>query len=477
MRQPTPLDSQNSKIAFPIDFGRYRLEKVLGYGAMGIVYLAHDKELGRPIALKVPKFPDEPSPQLLERFRREARSAAVLNHPNICPVYDVGQFEGQNFICMGYVEGRSLADLIAAGTQWTEHQAALAIRKLALALREAHQRGIVHRDLKPGNIMINHRGDPVIMDFGLSRRSDDGPSRLTEDGTVVGTPAYMAPEQLRDHPDLGPSIDIYSLGVVLYEMLTGKTPFSGSAISVISQVLHSEPVPIEQLRQDISLPMVAICRRAMQKNPQDRFATMDEFATALNLILKAESSLNIPEMSTAAIQLAARQGEQDTYTNPAMVDTIAARRLSPTSAPPSKPGTTRLKKIVLGLLGCGLVVFAIVAIPRFRPGGPPPPPDSPPPANNRNENGRVALPPAFRPPDDVPPHEQFASLDHNQDGFVDRGELVLHAIHRADTNDDERLTREEYLSALRHQGPRLFAPPEHEPPFHHPGKKRPPKGK
>ncbi len=209
---------------------------------MGSVYLAHDGQLDRSVALKVPHFTPEDGPEILDRFYREARSAATLDHPNVCPIYDVGQIDGHHYVSMAFVEGRPLADLVEADKRLSQRQAAILVRQVAMAMAEAHRRGIIHRDLKPANIMINPRHEPVIMDFGLARRSDKRDAQLTKSGAIVGTPAYMSPEQVKGDPTgIGPGCDIYSLGVVLYELLTGRLPFEGSDHGGPRQGPHAGP--------------------------------------------------------------------------------------------------------------------------------------------------------------------------------------------------------------------------------------------
>ena len=177
----------------PAPFGRYRLLRLLGQGGMGRVYLAHDSQLDRSVALKIPSLSPEDGPKVLERFYREARAAAVLNHPNICPVYDVGEIDGIPYLTMAYVEGKSLGAFASAPRSIAQRQVALLVRKLALGLAEAHKRGVIHRDLKPAIVMIDGRSEPIVMDFGLAGRRRPGDVRLTQMGDIMGTPAYMPP--------------------------------------------------------------------------------------------------------------------------------------------------------------------------------------------------------------------------------------------------------------------------------------------
>jgi type 1 glutamine amidotransferase/predicted Ser/Thr protein kinase len=272
--------------SLPAEFGRYRVLQLLGKGGMGAVYLAEDTQLGRRVALKLPSFDASASPQRVERFLREARSAAALHHPNICTLYDAGREAGRPFLTMAYVEGHSLAEALEKGRPLPPRQAVELVRKIAVALRHAHEKGIVHRDLKPANVMVTAAGEPVIMDFGLAKRlsdSDAHEARLTHEGAVLGTPTYMAPEQVRGETQgIGPHTDVYALGVMLFEMLTGQAPYLGPVTAVLGQILAA-PVPsARQVRPDVDARLEAICRRAMAKEPRDRFASMAAFAEALD---------------------------------------------------------------------------------------------------------------------------------------------------------------------------------------------------
>jgi predicted Ser/Thr protein kinase len=271
----------------PERFGRYRIIKQLGAGGMGRVYLAHDDQLDRQVALKVPHFLPTDGSEVLERFRREARAAAVIDHPNICPVYDVGERDGVHFVTMAYVEGKPLSEVIRGSAPLPLRPVVAIVRKLALAMQEAHAHGVIHRDLKPSNVMVNRRKEPVIMDFGLARRASAEDSRLTKSGSVLGTPAYMAPEQVAgDVAAMGPGCDIYSLGVILYELSTGRVPFQGPVMSVLAMVITQEPEPPSKLRPEVDAALEAICLKAMAKRPADRYASMAAMAAALEQYLK-----------------------------------------------------------------------------------------------------------------------------------------------------------------------------------------------
>jgi serine/threonine protein kinase len=276
-------------LQLPASFGRYELLRLLGRGGMGAVYLARDTQLDRSVALKIPFFTADDGPHVLERFLREARAAATLHHANICPIYDVGEINGIHFLTMAYIDGRSLAEVLRGSKKpISPRQAVTLVRRVALALAEAHRRQIVHRDLKPANIMLTRAGTPIITDFGLARRCDTKDVRLTQSGTIVGTPAYMAPEQAKGKfEEMGPSCDIYSLGVILYELLTRRLPFYGEALELLAKVLTDEPEPPSRRCPDIDAALDAICLKALAKRPADRYATVTDFAAALGDYLRA----------------------------------------------------------------------------------------------------------------------------------------------------------------------------------------------
>jgi tetratricopeptide (TPR) repeat protein len=281
---PVPEIPHETARALPAPFGRYELRELLGEGGMGSVYLAHDTQLDRPVALKLPRFADEERPQARERFLREARAAAGLRHPNICPVYDAGELGPDLYLSMAYVEGEPLSRRLRREGPLPAREAATLARAVALAMDEAHRHGVIHRDLKPSNVMLDLRGQPVVMDFGLARRAGTaGDVRLTGAGSVLGTPQYMSPEQAAgDSAAVGPASDVYSLGVILYEMLTGQLPFRAETTGrLLAQVQRDEPPPPRRLRPDLDPRLEAVCLRALAKEPGQRFATMAEFAEAL----------------------------------------------------------------------------------------------------------------------------------------------------------------------------------------------------
>ncbi len=277
LRDPVP------ELANGQTFGRYRIESVLGHGGMGAVYRAYDSHLHRTVALKVPSFKQGHSEEIVKRFLREARAVAQLSHTNLCRVFDVGVIDGTLFLTMELVEGKSLEQLFKPNEPLPEADVVPLVRQMALALQEAHERGIVHRDLKPANIMLNAKGQPILMDFGLARLIDNQEHDLTGDGALLGTPAYMSPEQVRgESRDVGPATDIYSLGVVMYRLLTGRRPFEGTFMAMLSAIPTKIPTSPREIRPAIHPAIEAICMKALAKSPSDRFASAAEMAAALD---------------------------------------------------------------------------------------------------------------------------------------------------------------------------------------------------
>jgi serine/threonine protein kinase len=273
-------------------FGDYELLAEIARGGMGVVYKARQKGLNRVVALKMILAGDLAGADERQRFRTEAEAAARLRHPNIVAVHEVGEVEGQLFFSMEFIEGRTLAQRLIGGPV-PGRTAAGYVGQLARAVHYAHRQGILHRDLKPSNILLDPDDRPYVTDFGLAKRLDAGASAVTRTGAVVGTPSYMAPEQAAGKiKELGPACDVYGLGAVLYELLTGRPPFrSDTPLDTVLHVLEREPVPPRLLNPKIDPDLQTICLKCLEKEPARRYASAEELAADLQRYLDGESIL------------------------------------------------------------------------------------------------------------------------------------------------------------------------------------------
>ncbi len=275
--------------------GDYEIERELGRGAMGIVYKARHHQLRRDVALKMILAGKHAGPEQLERFLTEAQSVAQLQHPNIVQIFDIGEQDGLPYFSLEFVDGRSLAQVIDKQPQ-DPREAAQTIEVLARTMQYAHDHGVLHRDLKPANVLLSKEGVSKISDFGLAKKVTDDESENTRTGTVMGTPSYMSPEQASGLThDVGPAADQYSLGAMLYEMLTGRPPFlAAKPIDTILQVIHDEPVPPKQLQPGTPVDLETICLKALQKDIDKRYANCTELANDLNRFLNGEPIIARP---------------------------------------------------------------------------------------------------------------------------------------------------------------------------------------
>ena len=259
---------------------RYRVVQRIGSGGMADVYCAEDTQLGRKVALKVLHRRFAEDSEFVERFRREASAAAGLQHPNVVQVFDRGDLEGTYYIAMELLEGRTLKQLVADGP--IEPQQAIDVTiHILRAARFAHKRGIIHRDIKPHNVIVDAEGRVKVTDFGIARA---GASDMTETGAIMGTAAYLSPEQAQGHA-VSASSDLYSIGILLYELLTGRVPFEAeSAVSIALKQVSETPVAPRELNPDISPELEDVVLRALQKDPAERFADADDFIAALDAV-------------------------------------------------------------------------------------------------------------------------------------------------------------------------------------------------
>jgi hypothetical protein len=290
-RTPHPLDK----------IGRFRLVRWLGGGGMGDVYLAHDPDLDREVAVKVPRFNGRPEhhADLRQRFLREARAAArVPHHPHLCPVFDAGEDAGQLFAVLAYAPGGSLAERLARDGPLSPRDAADAVRQAAEGLQALHAAGVIHRDIKPANLLLGPNGAVLVSDFGVARLADS--ESMTAQGALLGTPAYLAPEQIeRGAAAAGPASDVYALGVVLFELLTGRLPYEGQTMALLRQITDGPPEAV--LRPDLDVALEALVLWAMARKPDER-PTAGALAASLSAWL-AGAPFAAPAAAIAATRL------------------------------------------------------------------------------------------------------------------------------------------------------------------------------
>jgi len=340
--------------------GRYRIQRKLGAGGMADVYLAEDQELGRRVAIKILNSRHGNDDQFIERFRREAKNAAALNHPNIVSIYDRGEAEDTYYIAMEYLDGRTLKELIVGRGAAPINVAIEYARQILSALRFAHRHGIVHRDIKPHNVLVDGDGRVKVTDFGIARA---GTSQMTETGSIVGTAQYLSPEQARGG-EVDPRSDLYSLGVVLYELLTGKTPFEGETpVEIAMKHLSNTPQPPSKLRPDVPPELDMVVMRALAKNPNDRYQSADEMEGDLDRVARgarvapATVDTATQVMRTAAVVAAADATQATMIAPPPATSSVPP----PTMIEDEDFDTGRDRPFWPWLVAAGFVIAALVA--------------------------------------------------------------------------------------------------------------------
>ena len=336
--------------------GRYRVIRRLGSGGMANVYLAEDEELGRRVAIKVLDEKHANDEQFVERFRREAKNAASLSHPNIVSIYDRGEAEGTYYIAMEYIEGRTLKDLIVARGPLPVERAVSYARQILGAVRFAHRKGIVHRDIKPHNVLVDTDGRLKVTDFGIARA---GASQMTEAGSIIGTAQYLSPEQARGAP-VDQRSDLYSVGIVLNEMLTGSVPFTGDTpVEIAMKHISAVPQPPSTARPDLPDDLDLVVLRALAKDPGERFQTAEEMDSELG---RVAAGLSVTDATAdAATAVLAGSGVSDA------APTAVVRRPPPPPYAPrggyyyEEPPAPSRRSIWPWLLALALVVAAAIA--------------------------------------------------------------------------------------------------------------------
>ncbi|MCX6411025.1 MAG: Stk1 family PASTA domain-containing Ser/Thr kinase [Actinobacteria bacterium] len=328
--------------------GRYRIVGRLGQGGMARVFLAQDESLHRQVAVKVLADRHSDDPHFIERFQREARAAARLNHPNIVQVYDQSQTAGMSYIVQEYVEGETLKDLIRRESPIEPRRAITIALQILAALRVAHQQGVIHRDVKPQNILVQPDGKIKVADFGIASAGD---TEMTEAGSIVGTAQYLAPEQARGLP-VGPPADLYAVGIVLYEMLSGRVPFEGeAAVTVAMRHVQEAPEALTDRNPLVPVALESVVMRALAKDPTQRYQSADQMGIELDRVrqglpISDETSV-IGAATIAMTQLAS--------------ETLVAPPLPPREPPPTRGGNPNRKRLWILLLVLGVVLLAGVA--------------------------------------------------------------------------------------------------------------------
>ncbi len=353
-----------------VTIGRYEVRGEIGRGGMATVYHAYDPRFERDVAIKVLPHEFLHDPQFRARFEREAKMIALLEHPAIVPVYDFGEEDGQPYIVMRFMSGGSLADRLKTGALPVDESVQL-ITRLAPSLDAAHAKGIIHRDLKPGNILFDQYGNAFLSDFGIARLAHSTQVATLTGGAILGTPAYMSPEQIQGDKEIDGRSDIYAFGVILYQILTGVTPYKSDTPAKIMMMHILEPVPnILSANQSLPAGLEMVVRQAMAKEPNDRYATAGEMATAVEAVVKGTGELTRPKLDATVLTPGAQRtvvqgreaGTAMGQPRKTVKETERVADAPPISAPPAvkkkSGGFPIWLGILLGLLVVGVVIAA-----------------------------------------------------------------------------------------------------------------------
>lgn len=332
----------------------YKVIRKLGSGAMATVFLARQLSLDRDVAIKVlpRKFSD--NKKFIERFYKEGRAAAQLNHPNIVGAYDVGQAGEHHYFVMEYVDGETVYDRVVANKRINEKEAIETVRQVAEALKHAHEKGFIHRDIKPKNIMISSRGRVKLADLGLARAMSDVDAAQAEAGRAYGTPYYISPEQIRGELKVGPPADIYGLGATFYHMVTGRVPFEGkNPSSVMHKHLKAELVPPDHLNPKLSAGCAQVIEMMMAKDRKARYQNAEDLLTDLDLVAKGES----PHFASRGLGVPSFVSQEEITPK-----TDAATMPTQQAAPPSLTENPTFMMVLIGLIISVLANVLLIAL-------------------------------------------------------------------------------------------------------------------
>ncbi len=361
-----PSSPTVDEMASPNNFGRYELLGEVARGGMGVVYKARQHGLERLVALKM-ILGTGPKDEAAQRFLQEARAAAALDHPNVVPIYDIGENAGRPYFTMALIDGPNLRGYADAQGVLPIPVVVSLFAQVVAGVAHAHAAGIIHRDLKPANVLIDKDGRPRVTDFGLAKRAS-ADSHLTVTGQVVGTPSYMAPEQARDSKDVGPPADVYALGAILYFLLTGRPPLVGDSLTdLLIKVVTDAPVPPRELRPDVPAELDALCLRCLSKAPAERFADAQALADALVPITDqyvpsssgfspSLARIGLSRASTPSVGTIPDLSAPSAAPGPALTNSITAAL--PQAPAPARPEPVRSRRP----LAIGLAAVAVLLV-------------------------------------------------------------------------------------------------------------------